>query len=156
MTNAATVTTTSAPLIRVKHIDHVTIVVQDLDRSRDFYVGVLGMREVERPGFSFPGLWFQAGPTQVHLIREHPESGPSGHVIAADASISRTRHFAFEVADALAAKRSLDELGVAIVAGPKSRPDGPTQLYVRDPDGHLVELFSIGGHGLQDDRDHRS
>ena len=134
---------TFAPPIRVKHIDHVTIVVQDLDRSRDFYVGVLGMREVERPGFSFPGLWFQAGPTQVHLILEHSESGPSGHSIAAEASISRTRHFAFEVADALVAQQSLVELGVPIVAGLKSRPDGPTQLYVRDPDGHLVELFSL-------------
>jgi catechol 2,3-dioxygenase-like lactoylglutathione lyase family enzyme len=134
---------TSAPPIRVKHIDHVTIVVRDLDRSRDFYVGVLGMQEVERPGFHFAGLWFQAGPTQVHLILEHPESGPSGHSIAAEAAISRTRHFAFEVADARAAQQCLEESGVAIVAGPKSRPDGPTQLYVRDPDGHLVELFSF-------------
>ena len=133
---------TSAPPIRVKHIDHVTIVVDDLDRSKEFYVGLLGMQEVERPGFSFPGLWFQAGLTQVHLILEHPESGPAGHSIAAEASISRTRHFAFEVDDALAAKRALDQSGVPIVAGPKSRPDGPTQLYVRDPDGHLVELFS--------------
>lgn len=146
MTNAPTDTVTSpttASPIRVRHIDHVTIVVQDLDRSRDFYVGVLGMQEVERPGFSFPGLWFQAGPTQIHLILEHPESGPAGHSIAAEASISRTRHFAFEVEDAHAVERALDELGVPIVAGPKSRPDGPTQLYVRDPDGHLVELFSF-------------
>lgn len=135
--------TTSAPAIRVKHIDHVTIVVKDLDKSREFYVGVLGMQEVERPGFGFPGLWFQAGPTQIHLILEHPESGPAGNLIAGEASISRTRHFAFEVEDALAVQQALGELGVPIVAGPKSRPDGPTQLYVRDPDGHLVELFSF-------------
>src|SRR3954471_14446444 len=30
--------------IRVKAIDHATLVVKDLERSRAFYVGVLGMR----------------------------------------------------------------------------------------------------------------
>jgi hypothetical protein len=30
------------------------------------------------------------------------------------------------------------------VAGPQSRPDGPRQLYIYDPDGYLVELFSKG------------
>src|SRR5262249_50070306 len=52
--------------IRVKSIDHVTLVVKDLERSRRFYVDVLGMREVPRPAFSFTGLWFQAGKTQIH------------------------------------------------------------------------------------------
>lgn len=135
-------TTTTSP-IRVKQIDHVTVVVKDLDVSRKFYAGVLGMEEVPRPGFRFAGLWFQAGSTQVHLILEHPESGPAGNVIADGSSISRTRHMAFEVDDAMEAKARLDELGVEVVAGPKQRPDGPTQLYVLDPDGHLVELFSV-------------
>src|SRR5437588_4399821 len=40
--------------VRVRSIDHVTLVVQDLERSRNFYVQTLGMREVPRPGFSFP------------------------------------------------------------------------------------------------------
>ena len=48
--------------IRVQHIDHVTIVVRDLNRSREFYVGLLGMEEVDRPSFSFAGAWFKAGP----------------------------------------------------------------------------------------------
>src|SRR5437867_2686624 len=53
--------------IQVKTLDHVTIVVKDLDRSRRFYVEVLGMRLVPRPPFAFDGLWFQAGETQIHL-----------------------------------------------------------------------------------------
>lgn len=128
--------------IRVRYIDHVTLVVKDLERSRRFYVDLLGMEEVARPGFRFPGLWFQAGPSQVHLIGEHAESGPGGVRAAEGASISRTNHFAFEVADALAAAAFLQERGVPPAAGPKQRPDGPTQVYVQDPDGHLVELFS--------------
>ena len=128
--------------ITVKRIDHVTLVVKDLEVSRDFYVNLLGMEEVPRPGFQFAGLWFQAGTTQIHLILEHNESGPAKVFVPEECSISRTRHFAFEVDDALAASKILQERGIEIVAGPKSRPDGPTQMYVFDPDRNLVELFS--------------
>ena len=132
----------SAP-IRVKQIDHVTIVVQDLERSRQFYVDVLGMVSESRPAFPFPGLWFRAGSTHVHLILEHPESGPAQVFIPEECRISRTRHVAFEVDDALAARDRLEELGLKLVDGPKQRPDGPTQIYLFDPDRNLVELFSV-------------
>ena len=132
----------SATPIRARYIDHVTLVVKDMQRSRRFYVDLLGLEEVPRPGFRFPGMWFQAGPTQIHLIGEHDESGPAGVRVADGVSISRTHHFAFEVADAHAAAAYLTGQGIEIAAGPKQRPDGPTQVYVQDPDGHLVELFS--------------
>ena len=128
--------------IRVRYIDHVTVVVKDLERSRDFYVGVLGMEEAPRPGFGFPGSWFQAGPSQIHLIEEHEASGPAGLGRSTGSSVSRGHHFAFEVADASRTADDLAKLGVKLAAGPKQRPDGPTQLYIHDPDGHLVELFS--------------
>jgi catechol 2,3-dioxygenase-like lactoylglutathione lyase family enzyme len=130
------------PPLQVRQIDHVTIVVKDLQISRQFYVDVLGMRAVDRPAFSFPGLWFQSGSTQVHLILEHAESGPASVTIPERCEISRTRHFAFEVEDAEAALTRLARLGVPLAAGPKQRPDGPTQFYITDPDGNLVELFS--------------
>lgn len=128
--------------IRVRFIDHVTIVVKDLERAREFYVGVLGMEEVPRPGFGFAGAWFQAGPSQMHLIEESDASGPAGLGRSTGNSVSRGHHFAFEVSDALAAARSLADQGIKLAAGPKQRPDGPTQIYIHDPDGHLVELFS--------------
>jgi catechol 2,3-dioxygenase-like lactoylglutathione lyase family enzyme len=128
--------------IRVRFIDHVTIVVKDVERSRQFYVGVLGMEDVPRPGFGFGGAWFQAGPSQIHLVEESAASGPAGLGKSSGTSLSRGHHFAFEVADALAAARSLADQGIKLAAGPKQRPDGPTQIYVHDPDGHLVELFS--------------
>lgn len=133
----------STPPLRVRQIDHVTFVVRDLEASRAFYEGVLGMESVARPAFSFPGLWFQAGGTQIHLIHAHPESGPAGAERAAGVAISRTHHIAFEVDAAAPAIERLKELGIAIVSGPKFRPDGPTQFYVLDPDGNLIELFAI-------------
>ncbi len=102
---AATPATPAAGL-RVHSIDHVTLVVKDLERSRRFYVDVLGMREVPRPAFSFAGSWFQAGATQIHLILEFAGSGPAGNLLPAPQRGSRTQHLAFLVDDAEAALRS--------------------------------------------------
>jgi catechol 2,3-dioxygenase-like lactoylglutathione lyase family enzyme len=136
----------SAAPLRVKTLDHVTLVVKDLERSHAFYAGVLGMQPVERPKFSFAGSWFQAGKTQIHLILEHPESGPSGVPIPQQLlGMSRTHHFAFEVDDAHAATEVLRSKGIPIVSGPKNRPDGMIQVFATDPDGHVVELCSWPG-----------
>ena len=129
--------------IQVKTLDHVTLVVKDLERSRQFYVDGLGMRQAERPAFSFDGLWFQAANTQIHLIREYAGSGPAGNLVPESKRGSRTHHFAFEVDDANAVVNRLNELGIPVVDGPKERPDGAIQVFVTDPDGHVVELCSL-------------
>jgi catechol 2,3-dioxygenase-like lactoylglutathione lyase family enzyme len=128
--------------IQVKSLDHVTIVVKDLDRSRQFYVAGLGMREVPRPGFSFPGLWFQAGTTQIHLIGEHDGGSPAGNPLPEQFRTSRSHHFAFLVEDANATYARAQELGLKVVSPPKARPDGFVQVFLNDPDGHVVELCS--------------
>lgn len=130
----------SASPIKVKYIDHVTLIVKDVAASRSFYVGVLGMEEVDRPAFSFGGAWFQAGATLIHLIEEHPESGPAGYPVEVLQKSSRNHHFAFEVDDATAAAESLKQQGFELVDEPKTRPDGAVQMFVTDPDGHVIEL----------------
>jgi catechol 2,3-dioxygenase-like lactoylglutathione lyase family enzyme/uncharacterized protein YunC (DUF1805 family) len=134
----------AAPLasLKVKSIDHVTLVVKDLERSGRFYKGVLGMREVPRPAFSFAGSWFQAGSTQIHLILEFSGSGPAGNLLEASRRSSRTQHVAFAVEDVEAVMPTLRELSVPILDGPKPRPDGYLQVFFTDPDGHVVELCS--------------
>lgn len=126
--------------IRVKYIDHVTLVVSSVAASRDFYVGVLGMEEVERPAFDFGGAWFRAGATLVHLIEEHDRSGPAGYPVEVLKKSSRNHHFAFEVEDAAAAAESLKKRGFELVDDAKRRPDGAIQMFIADPDGHVVEL----------------
>jgi catechol 2,3-dioxygenase-like lactoylglutathione lyase family enzyme/uncharacterized protein YunC (DUF1805 family) len=139
---SSTTTTPKAPGVGVKSIDHVTLVVKDLEAARKFYVDQLGMREVKRPAFSFAGLWFQAGATQIHLILEFAGSGPAGNLLPPGQRTSRTQHVAFLVDDATAAGARLKEQGVPIVGGPHPRPDGYIQIFVCDPDGHVIELCS--------------
>ena len=128
------------PSISVRHIDHVTLVVRDVGASRRFYVELLGMTEVARPAFSFGGAWFRAGATFIHLIEEHDRSGPAGYPIEVLVKSSRNHHFAFEVDDARACATTLKQLGVALLDDAKLRPDGAVQVFLVDPDGHVVEL----------------
>ena len=128
--------------VGVKCIDHVTLVVKDLEKSRRFYVEILGMKEIRRPAFSFAGLWFQAGATQIHLIGEFADSGPAGNLLSEHLRSSRTQHLAFAVEDAEAVVPLLKQGEIPILSGPKPRPDGYIQVFVTDPDGHVVELCS--------------
>ena len=133
---------TEQSIVRVKAIDHVTIVTKDLEKSEHFYQHVLGMEPIDRPNFGFPGTWFQAGSTQIHITLESPQTGTAGLPRCNGTDAARGFHFAFEIDDCDQAAVLLREAGIEIAVGPKSRPDGPRQLYIYDPDDHLVELYS--------------
>ena len=131
-----------SPLLSVQAIDHVAVIARDLEASRQFYQDILGMNPVPRPDFPFPGLWFQAGNTQIHVILESEEAGPAGSSSFEGTVPARGHHMAFELDDCAHAVEQLQSSGIPIAAGPQSRPDGFRQVYIHDPDGYLVELFS--------------
>ncbi|HVT26589.1 MAG TPA: VOC family protein [Lacipirellulaceae bacterium] len=130
------------PSIHAKSFDHVTIICADLEATRRFYVDFLGMTEVERPAFKFPGLWFQLGNVQVHATEQSSEAGKAGWGDRRATIVSRGHHFAFAVDDVRMALLSVEAHGVRIAAPLRERPDGCKQLYLYDPDGHVVELVS--------------
>jgi len=67
-------------------------------------------------------------------------SRPAGYPDGVVKKSSRNHHFAFEVADAKAAAEHLKQKGIELVDDAKKRPDGATQVFLQDPDGHVVEL----------------
>jgi len=118
--------------MRIFELNHVAIHVQDVDRSAAFYQTVLQLQSIARPAFSFPGAWFRLGTAQeLHLI------GERGDPVSSD---NRGNHFALRVDDLAAWAEHLAGLHIDH-APPKRRPDGATQLFLRDPDGHVIELF---------------
>lgn len=106
--------------------------VADVEASIAFYRDVLGLAQLPRPAFDFPGAWFGVGQTQeIHLI---------GNRTLPVHSHSRGTHFALQTADIKAVVAELAAKNV-IFTGPKQRPDGVWQVFVQDPDGHYIELF---------------
>ena len=128
-------------MFRVSAHSHVSLMVADVERSAAFYREVLGMMEVPRPPtFDFAGKWLRAGSAEVHLIAAAEGKQAPGDAANPGERKSRARHFAFEVADMDATLAHLRGAGIPSRAGPQPRGDGALQVYVCDPDGHLIEL----------------
>src|SRR3954452_4289629 len=114
--------------INAKSFDHVTLICADLEATRRFYVDILGMTQVPRPAFKFPGLWFQIGNVQIHATQESPEAGAAGWREGGKV-VSRGHHIAFAIDDVSAALKIVDAHGVRIASPLQQRPDGFKQLY---------------------------
>jgi catechol 2,3-dioxygenase-like lactoylglutathione lyase family enzyme len=133
-------------------VQHVGLVVSDLDRSRAFYARALGLEEVPRPSsFRFDGAWFRFGGTEIHLLAEAHTTGGAGPGDAGE-GVSRglTSHIAFETDDLATACARLAEHGVELAGGPMPRGDGFDQVFFLDPDGYVLELFEHTGEDQSD------
>lgn len=123
--------------LKILELNHVAIHVADVARSCAFYREVLRLETLPRPAFDFPGAWFRFGITQeLHLIGRRIESVPP---------VNRNNHFALRVDDIAAWENHLAAVR-ADFQPRKQRPDGAWQIFVRDPDGHFIELFTVPGH----------
>jgi glyoxylase I family protein len=118
-----------------KHVHHISFAVRDLERSRAFYEGILGLETIERPDFGLPGVWYQAGGSEVHLIQA-PEGVDAGRPPAKLSPIAN--HQAFSIEDYGATLETLRGHGLEVLeAGPERR-----QMWIADPDGYVIELIA--------------
>jgi catechol 2,3-dioxygenase-like lactoylglutathione lyase family enzyme len=133
-------------------VQHVGLVVSDLERSRRFYGGALGLEEVPRPhNFRFEGAWFQVGDDQLHLLVEAETTSKAGGADPGpSATMGLVNHVALETDDLDAAGARLAEHGVPLIGGPMPRGDGYDQIFLRDPDGYVIELFQFTGADQSD------
>ena len=130
--------------MNIAAIHHVSLTVRDLDRSRAFYREVLGLQEIARPPFNFPGAWFQLGAAnQLHLI-VHSNSTFRNKPLD-----TRDIHFAIRVEsyqralDFLRAKGYREDAApddqLRMIVQPHATAGFP-QIYIADPDRHVIEI----------------
>jgi catechol 2,3-dioxygenase-like lactoylglutathione lyase family enzyme len=133
-------------------LQHCGLIVADLERSRGFYGGALGLEEVPRPGnFVFEGAWFQVGDDQLHLLVEtDTTSNAGGADPGPSASVGLANHVALEIDDLASARERLDKHGITLIGGPMARGDGYDQIFMLDPDGYVIELFQYTGEDQSD------
>ncbi|HZV35704.1 MAG TPA: VOC family protein [Verrucomicrobiae bacterium] len=122
--------------MKILALDHVAIHVKDLEASCRFYSEVLLAQSLPRPAFDFPGAWFRLGANQeLHLI-----GGRNQAVF----SHNRGNHFALETDDLAGWERHFEKIGFQH-SPRKLRPDGAGQIFLADPDGHVIELCAKSG-----------
>ena len=120
--------------MRANVFNHVALLVKDVEASGDFYKNALGLEEIPRPAFSFPGMWLGFdGNRELHLIggrKEPVVSDPRG------------THWALEIESVEAWQQHLESMDIPYTPV-RTRPDGAYQIYVKDPDGYFVELTQL-------------
>ena len=129
----------TAPM-RLSVPDYLVLIVDDLDRSLRFYTGMLGLPLGHRSG---PFAQLDTGATRIALYQRH--------AMAETLNIGPLRppepdapafELGFKVDDVDGAYAEITSAGAEPVTPPAERPWGQRTAYVRDPDGHLVELVA--------------
>jgi catechol 2,3-dioxygenase-like lactoylglutathione lyase family enzyme len=114
--------------LQIFQLDHCSVIITDVERSRRFYRDVLGLKEINKPRtFDFVVLWFDLGNMHIHLLlKDKPDT------------IS-PRHFALRVADAAKARAYFHEQGLAIQE--TTLIPGADRFFIHDPDGNRIEII---------------
>lgn len=120
-------------MFRVHAINHVSIIVSDTTRSRNFYEELLGFEELPGRNITdFPGAWLRAGKCDLHLLElpnPDPVSGRPGHV-------GRDRHIALSIDGIESLKKRLDARNISVTMSRSGR----SAMFFRDPDGNGIEV----------------
>ena len=123
-------------MIKLNHLDHVAIHVEDMERSAKWYADVLGLeRHLPEAWGEYP-IFMISGNFGVAIF---PISDPSLPAIGQKYGGRKIDHFAFNVdAENFAkARKHYEALGVKYVFRDHIYFHS---IYTKDPDGHTVEL----------------
>lgn len=124
--------------MEIKELGHVVLYVRDLERSRRFYGGVLGWREVAELGGQVAA--YSSGRTHHELLLI--EVGADATPIPSGRRVGMY-HFGVKVGETddelRAAIQACEAAGVTIVGA--SDHTVTHSLYIQDPDGNEVELY---------------
>ena len=129
-------------------LNHYFVRANNLERSKDFYVNVLGFEVMPRPEFPFPGYWLGInGKIQVHMgpagipnqemyYLGTPKGAATDHAGVVD-------HIAFLASEPETFIKRFKAMGMDY--RPRSLPDSELfQLFIKDPNGLTIELNFFG------------
>lgn len=123
-------------MARALKINHVTLIVDNLEKAGEFYEKEMGLQPLPAFNFDYPVMFFKFNEEQQLHISEW-EDTPSfrGHICV-------------QVDDFNSIFYRMKELN-AIDTKPwgkvRKLPDGAMQMFIRDPSGNLVEISSKPG-----------
>ena len=134
--------------IRIRGLDHVVLRVADLATSISFFCDVLGCNE-ERRLDALGLVQLRAGTCLIDLVDVASPLGELGGK-AAGAEARNMDHFAvaLETFDEAAIRSHLETHGVEpgeVAERYGANGNGPS-MYIRDPDGNVVELKGPAGN----------
>ena len=113
----------------IQGMNHFNVLTDDVEKTRRFYVDIVGLIEGDRPDLGFDGAWLYAGGRPILHVSKVKALPPPGVI----------DHMAFSATDLKATIGRLKQLGVEHVL----RQQVGTriwQVFCHDPMGAKVEL----------------
>lgn len=129
----------------LSHIEHVLLQTEDIEKTRDWYVRVLGMRAGHAPDFKFPVCWLYLGEKDVvHVTQSGANTSENrkryvGQQSDATRGSGAIDHIAFRCTGLKEMMAHLRSLGVPFRERMVS-DQGLYQLFLFDPNEVKVEL----------------
>ena len=120
----------------ISAMNHFTVLTDNLDETKSFYIGLFGLQEGFRPDLGFPGAWLYCGDQAVlHIVAGRPLPPDPRGVLD---------HMAFSAKNLPGVVGKLKSRGIEFDLR-KQNQSGVWQLFCFDPSGARVELdFEAG------------
>ena len=128
-------------------LEHVLVLSDDIDATRDFYRDIVGLRVGPRPALEFAGYWLYADARSacVHVAERHAYLKhaaslglPASGVGSSHSGGGAIDHIAFTEGDYDAVAARIGAAGITPVQN--AVPGGPRQLFLHDPNGIRIEI----------------
>jgi catechol 2,3-dioxygenase-like lactoylglutathione lyase family enzyme len=135
-------------------LEHVLVLADDIDGTRDFYCSVVGLSVGRRPPLAFPGYWLYADGDSagaaacVHIADRRAYAAHAASLglnvpDGPDPGVGPVDHIAFNASHYDGLLERLERHGVRAVTN--AVPGGPRQVFIEDPNGVRVEINVSGG-----------
>jgi catechol 2,3-dioxygenase-like lactoylglutathione lyase family enzyme len=114
----------------IEGMNHFNVLTDDVDATRRFYIGIVGLTEGERPPLGFDGAWLYAGGRAIlHVSKAKLPADRKGVI----------DHMAFSATDLKGTVARLNENGVKFTLN-QQVGTRIWQIFCHDPMGAKVEL----------------
>ena len=129
----------SVPVIPIAGLAHIGIRVHDLERSLAFY-RLLGFEKTLGPIGPEPvAILMHPSGLEINLVLNAPASSTPNVLMDVPVKAPGVTHFALACADITEAAKSIQAAGYTVRDRAKF-PTGAEAIFVRDPDGVVIEL----------------
>jgi Lactoylglutathione lyase and related lyases len=117
-------------------INHVTLIVDNLEKAGEFYQQELGLEPLPAFRFDYPVMFFRFNDQQqLHISEWEDRTSFRGHICV---QVDDFSSIFFRM-------KELNAIDVNPWGKVRKLPDGAMQMFVRDPAGNLVEISSVPG-----------
>jgi catechol 2,3-dioxygenase-like lactoylglutathione lyase family enzyme len=119
--------------------EHLLVLTEDMDATRDFWCAALGLEVGERPPLEFHGYWLYSGDVACVHIADRASYAAHSERIGIPASPAPVDHVAF---NGEGYRRVVERLTASGVEAAQNEVPGAgiRQLFIKDPNGVKIEI----------------